>query len=232
MMTTSSIQRDQGTPLNGKTPQPGRRPRLTPQERSEQNLRLLQQYGSQVLIPRSTESWVMIRMVYPLNKALAKLRRSVGMSMSVADAITAIEPIQTWVNAVSEWLKLTGGELILTPMAFADSPEDRQAMARRPNAHVIVPKTDEVRTVVEQIIRMDHVLVVLRTVNLHDLQNDTRLTRAMELVRELNVAVGWVCESANVKYLEPRELMAKPPKGDERVERPCAVVSVSTGPHA
>jgi hypothetical protein len=226
-MTTLSIPRDQGAPHNGQPPHQARRPRLSPQERSEQNLRLLQQYGSEVLIPRSTESWVMIRLVYPLNKAIAKLRRSVGMSMSVSDVIAAIEPIQTWVTAVSEWLKLTGGDLILTPAVFADSPEDRQAMAKRPTAHVIVPKTEEVRAVVEQIIRMDRVLVVLRTVNLHDLQNDTRLTRAMELVRELNVAVGRVCESARVKYLEPRELMAKPPKGDAHGERPGAV-SVST----
>ena len=215
MMTTPAMQRDQGTPRNGQTPQPARGKRLSPQERSEQNLRLLQQYGSQVLIPRSTESWVMIRMVYPLNKAIAKLRRSVGMSMSVSEVIVAIEPIQAWVNAVSEWLKLTGGELILTPTTFADSPQDRQAMARRPNAHVIVPQTEEVKAVVEHIVRMDRVLVVLRMVDLKDLQNDTRLTRAMKLVGELNRAVGRVCESANVKYVEPRELVKKPPKDDE-----------------
>ncbi len=202
-----AMQREQGTPLNGQTAQPARGKRLSPQERSEQNIRLLQQYGSQVLIPRSTESWVLIRMVYPLNKAIAKLRRSVGMSAPVSEVIAAIEPIQAWLKAVSEWLKLTGGELILAPTVFADSPQDRQAMAKRPNAHVIVPKTEEVRAVVEQIIRMDRVLVVLRTVNLQDLQNDTRLTRAMELVRELNVAVGRVCESANVKYVEPRDLI-------------------------
>lgn len=206
-MTVPAMQREQGTPLNGQTAQPARGKRLSPQERSEQNIRLLQQYGSQVLIPRSTESWVLIRMVYPLNKAIAKLRRSVGMSAPVSEVIAAIEPIQAWLKAVSEWLKLTGGELILAPTVFADSPQDRQAMAKRPNAHVIVPKTEEVRAVVEQIIRMDRVLVVLRTVNLQDLQNDTRLTRAMELVRELNVAVGRVCESANVKYVEPRDLI-------------------------
>jgi len=206
-MTMPAMQREQGTPLNGQTAQPARGKRLSPQERSEQNIRLLQQYGSQVLIPRSTESWVLIRMVYPLNKAIAKLRRSVGMSAPVSEVIAAIEPIQAWLKAVSEWLKLTGGELILAPTVFADSPQDRQAMAKRPNAHVIVPKTEEVRAVVEQIIRMDRVLVVLRTVNLQDLQNDTRLTRAMELVRELNVAVGRVCESANVKYVEPRDLI-------------------------
>lgn len=215
MMTTPTVQREQGPPSNGQGQQQGRRPRLSPQERIEQNLQLLQQYGSQVFIPRSTEAWVLIRMVYPLNKAIAKLRRSVGMPMSVSEVIAAIEPIQAWVEAVSEWLKLTGGELILTPMAFSESPEDRQAMAKRPNAHVIVPKTEEVRVVVEQIIRMDRVLVVLRTVNLQDLKNDTRLDRAMELVGELNVAVGRVCESAKVKYLEPRELMGKKPRPDQ-----------------
>ena len=231
MTTTPSTQPEQDTPHNGQTPQPARRPRLTPQERSEQNLRLLQQYGSQVLIPRSTESWVMIRMVYPLNKALAKLRRSVGMSMSVAEVIAAIAPIQAWVNAVSEWLKLTGGDLILAPQVFADSPQDRQAMAKRSNAHVIVPQTEEVKAVVDQIVRMDRVLVVLRTVNLQELQNDTRLTRATDLVRTLNDAVGRVCESANVKYVEPRELLKKPPNDDGRSERRGAA-SGSTGQHA
>ena len=228
MMTTPSKPHDQGAPQNG---QPARRPRLSPQERSEQNLRLLQQYGSQVLIPRSTESLVMIRMVYPLNKAIAKLRRSVGMSMSVSEVIAALDPIQAWIKAVSEWLKLTGGDLILTPSVFAESPQDRQAMAKRSNAHVIVPQTEEVKEVVEQIIRIDRVLVVLRTVNLHDLQNDTRLTRATELVRQLNEAVGRVCESANVNYVEPRELLKKPPKDDARAERRGAT-SVSTGQHS
>ena len=226
-MTTPSTQTQPGAPHNGQTPQQGRRPRLTPQQRSEQNLRLLQQYGSQVLIPRSTESWVMIRMVYPLNKALSKLRRSVGMSLSVSEAITAMKPIQAWVKAVSEWLKLTGGDLILAEAAFGDSPQDRQAIAKRSNAHVIVPQTEEAKAVVEQIIRMDRVLVVLRSVNLQELQDDTRLTRATELVRQLNEAVGQVCESANVNYVEPRELLKKPPKGDGRAERRGAA-SVST----
>jgi len=225
MTTTPSTQ---SAPQNGQTPQPPRRPRLTPQERSEQNLRLLQQYGSQVLLPHSTESWVMIRMVYPLNKALAKLRRSVGMSMSVTEVIAAIEPIQTWVKAVSEWLKLTGGDLILAPTVFAESPQDRQAIAKRSNAHVIVPQTEEVKEVVEQIIRMDSVLLVLRTVNLQDLQNDTRLTRATDLVRQLNDAVRRVCESAKVNYSEPRELLKKPPKDDARADRRGAAASVST----
>src|SRR5262249_1320627 len=211
-MTMPAMQREQVSPLNGQTAQPARGKRLSPQERSEQNLRLLQQYGSQVLIPRSTESWVLIRMVYPLNKAIAKLRRSVGMPMSVSEVIAAIEPIQAWGKAVSEWLKLTGGDLILAPTIFADSPQDRHAMAKRPNAHVIVPKTEEVRAVVEQIIRMDRVLVVLRTVNLQDLQNDTRLTRAMELVRELNVAVGGGCEAGKGKYVGPRGLIKNHPR--------------------
>lgn len=227
-MTTPSTQAQPGTLHNGQTPQQSRRPRLTPQQRSEQNLRLLQQYGSQVLIPRSTESWVMIRMVYPLNKALAKLRRSVGMSMAVAEVIAAIAPIKSWVDAVSEWLKLTGGELILAETAFGDAPQDRLALAKRANAHVIVPQTEEAKAVVEQIIRMDRVLVVLRSVNLQDLQNDTRLTRATDLVRQLNEAVGRVCASANVNYVEPRELLKKPPKGDGRAERRGAA-SVSTG---
>lgn len=227
MTTPSSTPRENGSPHNGQTQQQAHRPRLTPQERSEQNLRLLQQYGSQVLIPRSTESWVMIRMVYPLNKALSKLRRSVGMSLSVSEAITAIEPIQAWVNAVSEWLKLTGGDLILAEAAFGDSPQDRQAIAKRSNAHVIVPQTEEAKAVVEHIIRMDRVLVVLRTVNLQDLQNDTRLTHATDLVRQLNEAVGRVCASANVNYVEPKEFLKKPPKGDGRAERRGAA-SVST----
>src|SRR5262249_22302232 len=121
-MTMGAMQREQGTPLNGQTAQPARGKRLSPQERSEQNIRLLQQYGSQVLIPRSTESWVLIRMVYPLNKAIAKLRRSVGMSAPVSEVIAAIEPIQAWLKAASEGLKLTGGGVVLDPPVLPDFP--------------------------------------------------------------------------------------------------------------
>src|SRR5262249_60151757 len=92
-MTMPAMQREQGTPLNGQTAQPARGKRLSPQERSEQNLRLLQQYGSQVLIPRSTESWGLIRMGYPLNKAIAKLRRSVGLPIAGAEGVAGIGPI-------------------------------------------------------------------------------------------------------------------------------------------
>ena len=182
------------------------RPKLSPQERTERNLRLLQQHGSQLIVPRSTEVWILIRMVYPLNTAVSKLRSQVGMSMTIDVVMGALEPIQRWLDESGRWLRDTGGDLILSASALSDSPQERQQLAHRSNAHVIVPKSEEVRLVLEQIRRMDQVLVVLRTLSLSDLKNDGRLARGIELVQTFNEVVGKVCESARVDYRPPREL--------------------------
>lgn len=201
--------------------QNGARPRLSRQERVDRNLKLLEQFGSQVIAPRSTEAWILIRMVYPLNSAVAKLRSMAGMQRTIDEVITAIQPIHDWLNHVSEWLKQTGGDLILAPQPLMDSAQDRQALARRNNAHVIVPKTEEVRKVFEQIVRIDRILIVLRALDLQDLQNHHRLERAAELVRDFNGVVERICVTARVDYRAPRELTksAVPAEKMEQVDQ-------------
>jgi len=79
-------------------------------------------------------------------------------------------------------------------------------MVADPRSHVVVPQTDEVRAVVEQIIRIDRVLVVLRTISMEQLRSDSRLSEALRLVRELDRVVRGVCVTVDVDYYEPREL--------------------------
>ncbi len=191
---------------NGRVPQPGRRARMSQEERRAQNLDRLQQYGSQVIVPRAPETRVMIRMVYPLNKALTKLRRLIGMPLSIAAVMKAIEPIQLWLTDVRAWLVQSGGEFIMTSTVLGNEPAQRMRLAQHPDAHVIIPQTDETRLVVEALIRMDQVLLMLRMVSLESIQQDGRLKQALELVQGLNAAVGQVCQSAQIDYQEPKGL--------------------------
>lgn len=182
------------------------RPRLSQEERRAQNLSRLQQFGSQVIVPRAPETRVMIRMVYPLNKALTKLRRLVGMPLPVSAVMKGIEPIQVWLSEVRAWLVQSGGEFIMTSRVLGNEPAERLRLANHPDAHVIVPQTEEARVVVESLIRMDQVLLMLRMVSLETIERDGRLRRALELVTGLNTAVAQVCAFAEVDYREPKGL--------------------------
>lgn len=182
------------------------RPFLSQEERRVRNLELLQQFGSQVLVPHSPETRIMVRMIYPLNKALSKLRRLVGMPLTVEAVMAAIEPIRAWQAHVTFWLRESGGDLILMPTVLRNSGPERKQLAQHRDAHVIVPQTDEAREAIESIVRMDQVLVTLRMVSLETLQHDGRLTRASGLVHELNEAVAKVCQSAQVEYHAPNKL--------------------------
>lgn len=196
----SSPKNSSGTDTNAK------RKKKTPEERIALNRELLQQYGSLIVLPRSFEGRILIRMVYPLNKAIPRLRRDLGVTRTVAEVLALLEPIQTWTKQAAEWLRASGGELVLLTPALGESLDERKRMVADPRAHVVVPQTAEVREVVEQIIRMDRVLVVLRTISMEQLRSDSRLSEALRLVRELDRVVRGVCVTVDVDYYEPREL--------------------------
>ena len=181
-----------------------RRPRLTQEERRTQNLQHLQQFGSLVVVPRSGEARIMVRMMYPLNRALSKLRRLVGMPLSIEHVRSAIQPITEWTQAAEQWLRKSGGDFIFASEILRNSAQERVMLAQERDAHVIVPSTDEARVAIETLIRMDHILSMLRMVSLDSLQNDGRLDGAHSLIQTLNAAVGHVCESAQIEYRQPR----------------------------
>lgn len=190
-----------------------KRPKLSPDERVARNRGLLQQYGSHIVVPRSVECRIMIQMVYPLNKAIPRLRRDLGVTRTVAEVASILEPIMQWGKRATEWLRVSGGELILMSPAAGESSAERERLVKDSRAHVIVPQTDEVKQVLEQAIRMDRVLVYLRMASIEQLREDTRLLEAFALVRSLDEAVQSVCASVGVPYFSPKDM--KPRKSDE-----------------
>lgn len=192
-----------GAHANG---QPLKRPRMTADERVEHNRRLLQQYGSHIIVPRTAEGRILIQMVYPLNKAIPWLRRDLGVRRTVAEVTEILDPIIQWAKNASEWLRRSGGEMILMTPAAGEMAGEREHLVKNPRAHVIVPQTLEVRQVLEQAIRMDRVLVCLRTASLDELSEEPRLTEAFELVRALDRAVESVCASVGAKYFSPKDM--------------------------
>lgn len=177
---------------------------MTYEERCARNLERLQQYNSQIIVPHSSEVRLMIRMVYPLNKAVAKLRRLVGMPLTVSEVLRALEPLKVWQEQATAWLRASGGDFILTADILGNSAAERSEMVRHRDAHVIVPNTDETKQVVETLIRMDKVLVMLRLVSLETIENDGRLKDALDLVERLDWAVGQLCQSTRMEYQSPK----------------------------
>jgi len=201
-----------------------KRPKMSPDERVARNRQLLQQYGSQIIIPRSVECRLLIQMVYPLNKAIPRLRRDLGVTRTVAEVGTILEPIFQWAKRATDWLRVSGGELILMAPTTGESSGERERLVGNPRAHVIVPQTEEVRQVLEQAIRMDRVLVYLRMATMEQLREETRLQEAFELVRTLDLAVQSVCAAVGVKYFSPKGMHPRTTEG--------ASASLPVGGHA
>jgi hypothetical protein len=179
---------------------------MTADERVAHNRKLLQQYGSHIIVPHSAEGRILIQMVYPLNKAIPWLRRDLGVRRTVAEVTAILDPIIQWAKDASEWLRRSGGEMILMTPTAGEMAGERERMVTNPRAHVIVPQTEEVRHVLEQAIRMDRVLVCLRMSSLEQLREEPRLAEAFALVRALDRAVQGVCDSVGVKYFSPKDM--------------------------
>jgi len=179
---------------------------MSADERVAHNRKLLQQYGSHIIVPRSAECRILLQMVYPLNTAIPFLRRDLGVKRAVSEVLAILSPVTDWVKRVTDWLRVSGGELILMAPTAGESPGERERLVNNPRAHVIVPQTDEVRQVLEQAIRMDRVLVYLRMADMDQLREEPRLSEAFALVRELDEVVEKVCASVGVQYFSPKDM--------------------------
>jgi hypothetical protein len=162
-------------------------------------------------------------MVYPLNKAIPRLRRDLGVTRTVAEVGAILDPIFVWAKRATDWLRISGGEMILMAPTTGESSGERERLVGNPRAHVIVPQTEEVRQVLVQAIRIDRVLVYLRMASMEQLREETRLQEAFELVRTLDVAVQSVCATVGVKYFSPKDMQPRSARGSS--------ASLSVGGH-
>jgi hypothetical protein len=178
------------------------------------NLELLQQPEAQVLLPRTMETRILTRMLYPLNRAVSRLRSNAGMAMPVATVMVHLERLRTWVEAVTEYFKASGAELVLqSDFLVRQTLEERKRRASSRGGFVIVPQTEEVKLIVLQIMRLDEVLLNQRLASPNLLASSQGFDEVERLVRELHELTAAVCAPTRIKYEAPRQLAAKAENG-------------------
>ena len=84
------------------------RGRPSPEERAEHNRERLQDPQSLLLLPRTPEGRVIVGMLFPLDKAVNRLRLSAGHSLSVSEVQGQLDRIHEWVSRGQELLKAMG----------------------------------------------------------------------------------------------------------------------------
>ena len=187
---------------------------LSPEERTARNLALLQQPEAQVLLPRTMETRLLTRMLYPLNRAVSRLRSNAGMAMPVAAVMVHLEALRAWVDAVTDYFKASGAELVLqSDFLVRQTLEERQRRATARGGFVIVPQTEEVKLIVLQIMRLDEVLLNQRLATANLLAASKGFAEVERLVRQLHELTEAVCVPTRIKYQAPRQMPAKAEDG-------------------
>lgn len=191
---------------------------LTPEERVARNLELLQQPEAQVLLPRTMETRILTRMLYPLNRAVSRLRSNAGMAMPVATVMVHLEALRGWVEDVTDYFKASGAELVLqSDFLVRQTFEERKRRASNRGGFVIVPQTEEVKLIVLQIMRLDEVLLNQRLASTNLLNSSKGFDEVERLVRKLHELTTAVCLPTRIKYQAPRQLPAKVEDGSVTV---------------
>lgn len=204
----SARKEEQGT--NGRTGPAGqgRRPmrgRPSPEERAEHNRERLQDPQSLLLLPRTPEGRVIVGMLFPLDKAVNRLRLSAGHSLSVGEVQAQLDRIHEWVHLGYELLKAMG----VSEQDFAPAPvlnyQYRLTLAGQRNARVITPRSEETKKVSRVAEKLDGVILHTR-MSCDDLSQAEHLfTKIHELIRCLHELIADFCGQVELPYRTPRE---------------------------
>lgn len=186
----------------------GRRPmrgRLSPEERAEHNRERLQDPQSLLLLPRTPEGRVIVGMLFPLDKAVNRLRLSAGHSLSVSEVQGQLDRIHEWVSRGQELLKAMG----VSEQDFGPAPalnyQYRLTLAGQRNARVITPRSEETKKVTRVAEKLDGVILHTR-MSCDDLaQAEHLFTKIHELIRRLHELIAEFCALVELPYRTPRE---------------------------
>ena len=186
----------------------GRRPmrgRPSPEERAEHNRERLQDPQSLLLLPRTPEGRVIVGMLFPLDKAVNRLRLGAGHSMSVGEVQGQLDRVHQWVNTGHELLKALG----VSEQDFGPAPvmnyQYRLTLAGQRNARVITPRSEETKKVSRVAEKLDGVILHTR-MSYDDLsQAEHVFTKIHELIRCLHVLIADFCAQVELPYRTPRE---------------------------
>ncbi len=181
------------------------RGRPSPEERAEHNRERLQDPQSLLLLPRTPEGRVIVGMLFPLDKAVNRLRLSAGHSLSVGEVQTQLDRIHEWVHLGYKLLKAMG----ISEQDFAPAPvlnyQYRLTLAGQRNARVITPRSEETKKVSRVAEKLDGVILHTR-MSCDDLsQAEHVFTQIHELIRRLHVLIADFCAQVELPYRTPRE---------------------------
>jgi hypothetical protein len=189
--------------------------RRSPQEREARraefvarNLDRAKDPRSIIIIPRTLEGYLMCRMADVLNRSIYRLRSQAGASVSMADTINWLKRVDDLGKAFATVLKRFGIQDLDLVSALDDAEPQpvREALAGRENAQVLLPRTDEGRTLVHAIKRLDGALVSVRLVSVDLTKQADSIAQVTQLVRELNELTTGLAEKAGVRYTPPRRM--------------------------
>jgi hypothetical protein len=181
------------------------RGRPSPEERAEHNRERLQDPQSLLLLPRTPEGRVIVGMLFPLDKAVNRLRLSAGHSLSVGEVQAQLDRIYDWVNRGQELLKAMGVSEQDFPPASVLNYQYRLTLAGQRNARVITPRSEETKKVSRVAEKLDGVILHTR-MSCDDLSQAEHLfTKIHELIRRLHELIADFCAQVELPYRTPHE---------------------------
>ncbi len=189
---------------NGSRPQDGeaKRPRMSPEDRARRNQELIRHPNSVVIVPKTIETRALTSMLYPLNRALARLRVSAGMRIPVSTVMHYLTRLSDWQESIVGLLQRFGVSLDVDGSLFLS--DRMQHEAGLPNCFVIVAQTEEIRKLGQVIIALDKLLVRVRMTSPDLTQNESFFKDVETLVMNLHNLCEEMCKETGVRYLEPR----------------------------
>jgi hypothetical protein len=172
------------------------------------NLERAKDPRSIIITPHTTEGYLMCRIADRLNYAVYRLRGGAGVAIAINDAIGWLKRVDDLGKAFAAVLKRFGIADLEHASALdnTEPPSVREALAGRPNAQVILPRTDEMRTLIHAIRRLDSALVSVRLVSTDLARQADSIEQVKQVVLTLHELTAGLSEAVGARYTPPRNI--------------------------
>ncbi|MEW6542488.1 MAG: hypothetical protein AB1411_02630 [Nitrospirota bacterium] len=161
---------------------------------------------SVIILPKTNEGFMMCRMMIALDRAVYRLRREIGSSISFDKAAVALKKVEDLGAAMKDALKKFGihDAGVFGAQNDLEAPEVRVAFAARRNAYVFLPRTQSLRDLIYGVRHLDSAMLSCRLTSTDLSASATSLKQAIEVVKQVNDLTAELSALVGIDYDPPR----------------------------
>jgi len=183
----------------------------------ERKLRLVEDPSSIVIAPKTREGHILAKILFGFDRGVGRLRMKTGTYIKIQDAIICFRQTETMIVRFNEFTSSLGdGKGVLGVPIYGEDPSTKLALAKRPTAYVIIPRSNEGKEVANLIKRLDPALLQFRNACTDFSKTEEIFLKLIGLISDFDILTDQISSLAGTSYDHPRDLGALRKEKDDQ----------------